>query len=52
MEKYVIHGGNKLNGTINISGAKNAALAIIPAALFARENVALKTFLTSATSEH
>ena len=37
MEKYVIHGGNKLNGTINISGAKNAALAIIPAALFARE---------------
>ncbi len=37
MEKFVIHGGNKLNGTINISGAKNAALAIIPAALFARE---------------
>ncbi len=37
MEKFVIRGGNKLNGTINISGAKNAALAIIPAALFARE---------------
>lgn len=37
MEKFVIHGGNKLNGEINISGAKNAALAIIPAALFARE---------------
>ncbi len=37
MEKFVIHGGNKLNGVINISGAKNAALAIIPAALFARE---------------
>ena len=37
MEKFVIHGGNKLNGIINISGAKNAALAIIPAALFARE---------------
>ncbi len=37
MEKFVIQGGNKLNGQINISGAKNAALAIIPAALFARE---------------
>ena len=37
MEKFVIRGGNKLNGVINISGAKNAALAIIPAALFARE---------------
>lgn len=37
MEKFVIRGGNKLNGQINISGAKNAALAIIPAALFAKE---------------
>ncbi len=37
MERFVIRGGNKLNGEINISGAKNAALAIIPAALFARE---------------
>lgn len=37
MEKFVIRGGNKLHGNINISGAKNAALAIIPAALFAGE---------------
>ena len=37
MEKFVIRGGNKLNGKINISGAKNAALAIIPAAIFAGE---------------
>lgn len=35
MEKFVIKGGNKLNGTIEISGAKNAAVAIIPAALMA-----------------
>lgn len=34
VEKFVIHGGNKLHGNISISGAKNAALAIIPAALF------------------
>ena len=33
MTKYVIHGGNPLHGTIHISGAKNAAVAIIPAAL-------------------
>jgi len=31
--KYVINGGNPLHGEIEISGAKNAAVAIIPAAL-------------------
>ena len=33
MTKYVINGGKPLNGEIEISGAKNAAVAIIPAAL-------------------
>ena len=33
MTKYQIHGGRPLHGTIEISGAKNAAVAIIPAAL-------------------
>ena len=33
VEKYVINGGNKLQGEVEISGAKNAAVAIIPAAL-------------------
>lgn len=33
MQKYVINGGKPLYGTIEISGAKNAAVAIIPAAL-------------------
>ena len=33
MQKYVIHGGRTLFGEIEISGAKNAAVAIIPAAL-------------------
>ena len=37
MEKFVIRGGKKLHGNINISGAKNAALPIIAAALFAGE---------------
>ncbi len=33
MEKYVIQGGKPLRGSVEISGAKNAAVAIIPAAL-------------------
>ena len=33
MTKYVIHGGKPLHGEVEISGAKNAAVAILPAAL-------------------
>ncbi len=33
MEKFVVHGPCKLKGEVNISGAKNAALGIIPATL-------------------
>ena len=33
LEKYIIHGGTALRGEVEISGAKNAAVAIIPAAL-------------------
>ena len=33
MTKYIINGGNRLNGEVSISGAKNAAVAIIPAAI-------------------
>lgn len=33
MEKIVVTGGNSLKGEINISGAKNAAVAILPAVL-------------------
>ena len=35
MEKLVITGGRRLNGDVYISGAKNAAVAIIPAAIMA-----------------
>lgn len=35
MDKFIIRGGNVLNGEVTISGAKNAAVAIIPAALLA-----------------
>lgn len=33
MTKYIINGGKPLNGEVIVSGAKNAAVAIIPAAL-------------------
>ena len=33
MAKYVINGGNQLEGSVTINGAKNAAVAILPAAL-------------------
>lgn len=33
MARYEINGGKPLNGTVTISGAKNAAVAILPAAL-------------------
>lgn len=33
MEKYIVKGGASLHGEVEISGAKNAAVAIIPAAL-------------------
>ena len=36
MEKFVIKGGNALKGEVTISGAKNAAVAIIPATILAK----------------
>ena len=35
MDKFIINGGIRLTGTVNISGAKNAAVAIIPATILA-----------------
>lgn len=37
MEKIVIHGGHPLTGEVNISGAKNAVVAIIPATILAQD---------------
>ncbi len=33
MEKFIINGGKQLSGSVKICGAKNSALALIPAAL-------------------
>jgi len=37
LDKFVINGGKALSGTVHISGAKNAAVAILPAVLLANE---------------
>ena len=37
LDKYVIHGGRRLTGEVEISGAKNAAVALIPAVLLCDE---------------
>ena len=37
LEKIIINGGKPLHGEIEISGAKNAALAIIPAAILSQD---------------
>src|SRR5512133_2087847 len=41
-EWYEIKGGQRLEGTVTISGAKNAAVAIIPAAVLAGEACVLE----------
>ena len=41
MEQYVIKGGNPLVGEVEIGGAKNAALAILAAAIMADETVTI-----------
>ena len=39
MDQYVIKGGNPLVGEVEIGGAKNAALAILAAAIMTDETV-------------
>ncbi|AAO34820.1 UDP-N-acetylglucosamine 1-carboxyvinyltransferase [Clostridium tetani E88] len=39
MDKLVIKGGNTLHGKVDINGAKNAAVAIIPSAIMASEGI-------------
>ncbi len=42
MDKYVIHGGKPLKGEVTISGAKNAALAIIAASILAEDRCVIE----------
>ncbi len=42
MEQYVIKGGTPLSGNVDISGAKNAALAILAASIMTDETVTIE----------
>jgi UDP-N-acetylglucosamine 1-carboxyvinyltransferase len=42
MERFVIHGGSPLQGTVQVHGAKNAVLPMMAAALLTREPVILR----------
>ena len=42
MPKFIIKGGKKLAGKIAVSGAKNAALKIIPASILSNETITIK----------
>ena len=41
MDVYKINGGNRLRGTVKVSGAKNSAVALIPAAILANSPVTI-----------
>lgn len=41
MEQYIVRGGRPLIGSVDIYGAKNAALALIPAAILTEEPVVI-----------
>ena len=41
MHKIIIEGNNKLNGKIKISGSKNSAVALVPAAVLCDEEVTI-----------
>ena len=42
MDRILIRGGNRLSGNIAISGAKNAALTLMPCALLTDEPLTLR----------
>ena len=42
LEKFIIKGGRRLQGEVEISGAKNAAVAIIPATILSDEPCVLE----------
>lgn len=41
MDVYKINGGNRLKGTLKVSGAKNSAVALIPASILANSSVTI-----------
>jgi UDP-N-acetylglucosamine 1-carboxyvinyltransferase len=42
MERFIVHGGKPLSGSVNISGSKNASLPILAATLLTREQCIIR----------
>lgn len=42
MQKIVVEGGRKLNGSVRINGAKNSAVALLPASILADSTVTIE----------
>lgn len=42
MEKIIVEGGHKLSGTVRVNGAKNSAVALLPAAILADSTVTIE----------
>lgn len=42
MDKILVHGGHRLNGTVRISGSKNSALPILAASLLTRDKCVIR----------
>ena len=52
MEQYIIKGGNPLVGEVEIGGAKNAALAILTAAIMTDETVFIENLPDKSDRSH
>ena len=46
MDRFVVKGGRPLSGTVEISGAKNAVLPLMTAALLVNGETTLKEYRT------
>lgn len=42
MEKIIVEGGHKLQGTVRVNGAKNSAVALLPASILADSTVTIE----------
>ena len=42
MEKIIVEGGRKLKGTVRVNGAKNSAVALLPASILADSTVTIE----------
>ena len=49
MDKFIVNGGNQISGSVDISGAKNAVLPLMTAALLVDGNTTITLQIISST---